>query len=91
MNRRHKIELIIWICFILVITLLVVITEHYFQRSKEDNTINNFQETAGVLTYQYNFTKCVFTIGEKHAVCNLLMKESCKDIKRIDENCEVLG
>ena len=42
------------------------------------------------LEYRYNFTRCVFEGEGKTIVCNLVMRNSCLEIKNIDENCEVL-
>jgi len=42
------------------------------------------------LDYKYNFTRCVFKdIVGNIVVCNALMG-NCEDIKKINDNCEVL-
>lgn len=54
------------------------------------NFFSEYQEQLTYLDYRYNFTRCVFDMGDSIVVCNLLMRESCEEITYIDQNCEVL-
>ena len=55
--------------------------------------LQSYQEKVpNDLQYRYNYTRCVFEDrGGNHVVCNLVMRESCLEINKIDQNCGVLS
>ena len=96
MTKRKNWEKEDWVylavgLIIIALSLFVVVIGQSVRSDRLKEQISECQNQSPTkLEYRYNFTRCVFEGEGKTIVCNLVMRNSCLEIKNIDENCEVL-
>ncbi len=96
MTKRKNWEKEDWVylvvgLIIIALSLFVVVIGQFVRSDRLKEQISECQNQSPTkLEYRYNFTRCVFEGEGKTIVCNLVMRNSCLEIKNIDENCEVL-
>jgi len=78
--------------FILQLVISIYVFNTYGHPVDLNQQLQSCQEKIpNDLQYRYNYTKCVFENKDGDSVvCNLVMRKSCSEINKIDQNCEVV-